>query len=370
MSNSLPPGEPSITTPSSPTVTTTAIERTSTAQAQTTKAKISKKASNAPSELKIKKLPSVEELRNMIPSDGVDIRDLARKLNISDTNYWLFSELIKMTCDIEIRAWVRPLPTIPSPFALMKLYQAASKPAVRRELLENQVIAAELQGDITITWEGHTELARGASRILPESFYRVFYEDSATLTPYVSKHTHPKHRGRLGFTMSDKVAFQSIGTFSVSEDFTRDRIERQLVWNQKKNPSSFVSASDSINVAKRRAHFHSPDGKSNRIGVRIAIARISTHGLRPVTIHADLKETIQNIGKDEFGLDTLEDLSTEIRPVQIPAWIHEDALSGYHDATSMTLEELEAAEPEIWLSITELRHCNLKVPATRGHDYE
>jgi hypothetical protein len=47
-------------------------------------------------------------------------------------------------------------------------------------------------------------------------------------------------------TISDQVAFQSIGNFSVSADLTRNRIERQLVWNQKCNPSSFISVSDSI----------------------------------------------------------------------------------------------------------------------------
>jgi hypothetical protein len=123
-------------------------------------------------------------------------------------------------------------------------------------------------------------------------------------------------------------------------------------------------------VARKRAIFHSPDGKSHRIGERIAIAHISTKGLRPVTIHADLEESIRTIKRDEFGLDKFVDGVTESRPVQIPAWIHDDAFVGYEDRSSMSLEELEASIPEIWLSITELRHCNLKVPASRGHDYE
>lgn len=76
------------------------------------------------------------------------------------------------------------------------------------------------------------------------------------------------------------------------------------------------------------------------------------------------------MGKDALGLDTFQDISHETRRVQIPVWVHEDALSDHEDAMSMNLEEFEAINPEIWLSITELRHCNLKVPASRGHDYE
>jgi hypothetical protein len=123
-------------------------------------------------------------------------------------------------------------------------------------------------------------------------------------------------------------------------------------------------------VARERAIFHSPDGKSNRIGERIAIAQIDTRGLRPVTIHADLEETIQTIARNALGLDEFVDGATESRPVQIPAWIHDDAFVGYENTSTMSLEELETSNPEIWLSITELRHCNLKVPASRGHDYE
>jgi hypothetical protein len=96
----------------------------------------------------VKKLPSVGEIRKMIPAEGLDIRDLARKLNIDRTNSWLFSELIKLICDIEMRAWVKPSFAIPSPSAVENIYQAATKPAARRELLANQVIAAKLHGDI------------------------------------------------------------------------------------------------------------------------------------------------------------------------------------------------------------------------------
>jgi hypothetical protein len=36
----------------------------------------------------------------------------------------------------------------------------------------------------------------------------------------------------------------------------------------------------------------------------------------------------------------------------------------------MTLEQLIESGFEIWVSITELRVCDLKIPATKGHDYE
>ena len=117
------------------------------------------------------------------------------------------------------------------------------------------------------TWDEHTELARGASKILPKAFYRTFYEDSATLTPYVTKyinpssgcqlcangsyrHTHPKNRQRMDVKLSDNAAFQSIGKFNLVKDITRSRIERHLCWNQKRDPSSFVSVSDSLSKWK------------------------------------------------------------------------------------------------------------------------
>lgn len=62
----------------------------------------------------------------------------------------------------------------------------------------------------------------------------------------LSRHTHPKHRGSLGLRMKDSVAFQSIGKFAISEDLSRNRIERHVIWNQKKDPSSYVSVSNSI----------------------------------------------------------------------------------------------------------------------------
>ncbi|KAL1610526.1 hypothetical protein SLS60_002195 [Paraconiothyrium brasiliense] len=388
-------------------VSTTAVDTTvaanSTAQAQSSETMTAAKAKHPPADLKIKKLPSVEEIRKIIPKEGLDVRDLARKLGIDNTNYYLFSELIKITCDIEIRAWVKPLPQIPSASAVEKIYEAARKPATRRQLLANHVIDAKLTADVRISWDEHMELARGAGGILPEKFYRVFYEDSATLTPYVTKfvdlpqmkiivltystrHTHPKNRERLGVTLGENVAFQSLGKFRFKRDLTRNRIERQLAWNQKRDPSSFISVSDSIGktmsriattslkqhtvVAEKRAKFHSPSGKSNRIGERIAIAVIDTRGLRPVTIHANLEETLQKFETDAFGFENFRDIESETRQVQIPAWIHQDAITGHEDAGSMTLEELEGCDPEIWLSITELRHCNLKVPAAKGHDYE
>jgi hypothetical protein len=84
----------------------------------------------------------------MIPAKGLDIRDLARKLNIDHTNYWLFLELMKLMCDMKIRSWVKPSSAIPSPAAVEEIYEVAKKPAARRELLGNQVIAAKLHGDI------------------------------------------------------------------------------------------------------------------------------------------------------------------------------------------------------------------------------
>jgi len=88
-------------------------------------------------------------------------------------------------------------------------------------------------------------IVRGASKILPPAFYRIHHENSATLSKHVTLDTHTKRREcpRLGSKPGN--AFQALGTFQV-RDFTKERIERHLVWNKKEDPSSHVSVFNNI----------------------------------------------------------------------------------------------------------------------------
>lgn len=78
----------------------------------------------------------------------------------------------------------------------------------------------------------------------PKELFRTGYETSITLSSYVTKDTHAKHRQVPDLIIDEKNAFQSVGKFKLSEDLTLERIERHLVWNKKREPSSFISAFD------------------------------------------------------------------------------------------------------------------------------
>jgi hypothetical protein len=86
------------------------------------------------------------------------------------------------------------------------------------------------------------ERRRDNSRMLPSELNRTYYETSNTLCQFVNKHTHPKHRSNMRLKIQPGNAFQSLGTFVIMNDLTRERIERHLVWNKKRDPSSFISA--------------------------------------------------------------------------------------------------------------------------------
>ncbi|CAN9255089.1 unnamed protein product [Alternaria alternata] len=124
---------------------------------------------------------------------------------------------------------------------------------------ENQTRTIEsklLDGTIMITFDQAPELTRAASGTLPSSIHRTFYETSQTACCFVNKDTHPKHREVPDLKISDENAFQSIGSFSLPTDLTRERIERHLVWNKKINPSSYISGCNDLSHAIRRAGFH------------------------------------------------------------------------------------------------------------------
>lgn len=91
------------------------------------------------------------------------------------------------------------------------------------------------------TFREQDELLRGQANMLPQGFYRTFYETSATLSKYVSIDTHVKHRKRKTLVIQDGMAFQPVARFTVHDYLHREGIERHLVWNQKKDPSGYVS---------------------------------------------------------------------------------------------------------------------------------
>ena len=82
---------------------------------------------------------------------------------------------------------------------------------------------------------------RGGSKLLPPTLYRVFYEGSATLSSRVSKDTHVRHRENKQLKLRNGNAFQTIGEVVFNKSVTKEGIERHLVWNKKKDPSTWIS---------------------------------------------------------------------------------------------------------------------------------
>jgi hypothetical protein len=56
------------------------------------------------------------------------------------------------------------------------------------------------------------------------------------------------------------------------------------------------------------------------------------------------------------------------RDVQVPVWVRR--LANGDDHSAMSLQDLIDSDTEIWLSTAELRVSDLKVSASRNHDYE
>ncbi|KAI4654935.1 uncharacterized protein J4E78_007114 [Alternaria triticimaculans] len=246
------------------------------------------------------------------------------------------------------------------------------------QLAENQrrVIESVLLDPVTITFDDLAERLRSHGTPLPAYFYRTFYETSATLSKYVPVDMHTKHRTDDKLKMEAGMAFQPVAKFNVHGYLHREGIERQLVWNQKKDPSAFISVFNELCHAKRRAGFHHDE--SQRIGQRVSIARISSEGLEPVTVHAQVESKICIYTK-EVGHAEVKKWKKVWRDVDIPAWVHKKAREKY--GNTIDPEQLTESGADMWVSITEIRLSNLKNSGpsgsikrdsicAKGHDYE
>jgi len=94
---------------------------------------------------------------------------------------------------------------------------------------------------ICSTFGDEPELTRRHNGLLSNSFFRTNYETSATLSSNVSVDMHTKHRDRKTLKIQPGNAFQPVAEFTVHGFLHREGIERQLVWNQKEDPSGYIS---------------------------------------------------------------------------------------------------------------------------------
>ncbi|EAT79237.1 hypothetical protein HBH56_210160 [Parastagonospora nodorum] len=249
-------------------------------------------------------------------------------------------------------------------------------------LKENQeeVMTSNLIGIVKITFNNAPEQDRQTrkSEIVPPDFRRTSYETSITLSSNTSKATHAKHRDRKDLRLEAHNAFQAICVWDLMKDLNRERIERQLIWNKKEDPSSYISTFDSLDAALRRARFHYDESK--RIGQRVFISTINNVGLVAATVSARCKTIVTITTKMGRSIPDVVKSSDHYFDVDIPVWIRDSRKPA--DRSDLTVEQFEELGVDMWISITELRRSNLsngpksRICTTRdyicakGHDYE
>ncbi|KAH7113746.1 hypothetical protein B0J11DRAFT_584954 [Dendryphion nanum] len=221
---------------------------------------------------------------------------------------------------------------------------------------QRYVAYSQLIGPIIITFNEKSELFRAKSKILPESFWRTFHETSITLSSYVSKETHIKHREQPHLKIDDQNAFQSVGKFLPQSDLTRERIDRHLSWNKKRHPSSYISTFKNLTEAKKRAKFHYHD--SQCVGHRVSIAEIRSHGLVPATLRTSYRTAMELHEKFEGVGFKYQFTKCMTRDVNIPIWVRKTIVPT--DQSAITEAQWLESGTDMWLSINELRLSDIQ----------
>lgn len=85
------------------------------------------------------------------------------------------------------------------------------------------------------------------------------------------------------------------------------------------------------------------------------------------TIRGKISKTVKTFRPDLLGQELINYKTVE-QDVHIPIWVRPRVAADGHLAIS--LQDLIDSDAEIWMSITELRLCDMKVPASKGHHYE
>jgi hypothetical protein len=96
------------------------------------------------------------------------------------------------------------------------------------------------------TFDQHEERVRAHANNRPSHLYRSFFEDSATLSAFVPKACHKKHKDVPHLKLADENAFQNHGDFHPLLDMTPERMRRQHQTPKKIDPSPFVSTFDNL----------------------------------------------------------------------------------------------------------------------------
>lgn len=99
----------------------------------------------------------------------------------------------------------------------------------------------------------------------------------------------------------------------------------------------------------------------------MALAEVDTSELRGAHVHAEMRTYVITSGNR-----TLMGHKSHVKTtnVQIPIFVHKDALRGHEHDDHITLKQLEDSGTDFWLSTTALRRSDLHINTARSHDYE
>ena len=125
-----------------------------------------------------------------------------------------------------------------------------------------------------------------------------------------------------------------------------------------------------LDTAKRICREFWRDTDRRRTRERLHVAEIDLSGLQPVTVHARMEDKMQTTVITPHRQKNIVTDKSETRDVQFRIWVHERALKSQDGITSMTLEQLQARNPEIWISLAELHFSSLKLPIPAAHRNE
>ncbi|KAH4342097.1 hypothetical protein HBH98_167040 [Parastagonospora nodorum] len=195
-------------------------------------------------------------------------------------------------------------------------------------------VTSKLIGNITISFRGPEERFRAKKDLLPSFAYRTSGEKSGTLSRYQPEEVHAKSRRTEELVLLNGNAFQNHATFNASRDMTPQRIERQYVTQQRKPPSSFVSACHTKATREHGANRHA----------------------RPDTSDNAWRST------------TLVILT---RPVKIPIWIRDTARP--MDGSAITIQQYHDSGADMWVNGREMRKTgdfDMNCGASNSHDDE
>ncbi|CAO2653444.1 Nn.00g028550.m01.CDS01 [Neocucurbitaria sp. VM-36] len=178
------------------------------------------------------------------------------------------------------------------------------------------------------------------SKEMPPHIYRVTFEKTATPSQYEGKDLHISEHRKL----RDENAFQALATFSCEADLTRDRIRRHHKQTKKKDPSSYVSVTNSLAEAAGRCRWHYYE--SARKGRRLSVVEISTSGLVPAEFETS---------------ERMEDGS----PIKIPIWVRD--VCRPPDGSPITTQEFKASGADLYVCVLEQWYGGFRLDSSSKH---